>query len=170
MLNSKKDLSVDHSFEIKVGVMRREDHGGGIPIINTDVSSKDCSILKKRSMIMIKGVKGENKCAARAIVTCMAKLNNESKSSFKSMTHAHCINSTRPDSQRMRAIRLMESVGLPVGSQVSVRGLFLFEEALNVQIIVVSGDLCNEISYSGFMERDRKIFLYLKDEHFHSMH
>ena len=108
-------------------------------------------------------------CAARSIIVCLAKLEGMNPIEFKNMNNRGKINGNNPNSQRNRAIRLQTAVGLPIGTPVSVRELHLFEEYLDVQIIVVSGDLCNEVCYTGALSRPKKIYLYLKQEHFHSI-
>ena len=38
-----------------------------------------------------------------------------------------------------------------------------------IQIVVISGDTGNDVMYKGIITRPRKIFLYLKDNHNHSI-
>ena len=88
MLQSNKSLAVDDSFEVNVGIMAAADVGGGRKaIINADTLSDDCTIKQKKSMIFIPEVPNEFMCAARAIVTCMAKLNKMPKAQFKQFIH-----------------------------------------------------------------------------------
>lgn len=172
VLQSNEGLSVDDTFQVNVGVMRGEESGGGgvkRKITNTQLFSADCTIKKKKSMIFIPEVEGEYLCAARAVVTCMAKLLNEPSHKFKMLIHKDKATSRAPDSQRSRAIKLHMDACVATDRPVPVRELYKFEELLDVQIIVISGDLDNEIIYTGSAKREKKIFLYLKDDHFHSI-
>ena len=72
-MNSKQDIDTDGTFEVKVGTLRKDEGGGGGPasIINTDMASNLCSLKTKTSLVFIPAIKGENICAAHAIVTCL---------------------------------------------------------------------------------------------------
>jgi hypothetical protein len=167
MLNSKKDLSVDSSFTVKVGSMKKTQGGGGggpLHITNTDTTSTECSIKKKRSMVYITPNPREYLCCARAIVVCMLKLECSTQE-FKKLSRA----GGTMRGVHKRAVQLHTDARVPMDRRVTVRELYLFERVLDAQIVVVAGDLMNEISYSGSHTRDKKIYLYLKDEHYHSI-
>ena len=173
VLQSNQGLDVDQSFEVNVGVMRGSDSGGGparsIKIIDTDLQSKNCTIKKKTSMVFIPEVANENLCAARAIVTCMAKLQKMSAKDYRMLINSKNIHSVNPKSQKMRAMRLHRDAHVSMTREVSVTDLHKFEKKLNVQIVVISGDNDNEIIYKGYAVLKDKIFLYLKDQHYHSI-
>ena len=172
-MQSNQGLDVDQSFEVNVGVMRGAEAGGGsgnsLKITNTDLQSQNCTIKKKKSMVYIPEVDGEFLCAARAIVTCTAKLRKMAPKDYKMLINLNNVNSSNPSSQRMRAISLHRDAGVPMNRPVPVTDLHMFEKKLNVQIVVVSGDNDNEIVYKGHSVLKDKIFLYLKDQHFHSI-
>lgn len=157
--------------------MRETERAGGrsnqrtsIPITNTDGQSDQCSIKQKRSMVFIPEVNGEFICAARAIVTCLAVLEGMAKKDFKSLIHKKNTHSNAPTSQRIRALKLHRDTNIDITAPISLTKLPQFERHLKVQIIVVSGDLGSEIIYRGCEPRPgRQIFLYLKDNHFHSI-
>lgn len=169
VLNSKQDIDTDQTFEVKVGTLKKEDGGGGKACYIMDTESDENSLMKKRSIVYIPIVENDYLCASRAIVTCLAKLRNMPKNQFSNFTRKQYFNSDKPNSQKTRAIELQTRVGLPLNSPVLLRDLYLFEIHLNVQIVVISGDLCNEVCYKGYVEREDKIFLYHKDSHFHSI-
>lgn len=120
-------------------------------------------------MVFIPQIQNEWLCAARAIVTCMAKLNNMSTKAFKELVHKRNAYNMNPKSQKMRALVLHKQAGVPTNREVSLTDLAKFENILKVQIIVISGDMANEILYKGDNVRPRKIFLYLKDHHYHAI-
>ena len=150
--------------------MEASDSGGGRrAIVNVDTLSDDCSIKRKRSMVTIPEVPNEFLCAARATVTCLAKLNKMPQAKFNMFVHKNSVMSRMQHSQRSHALKLHKQAGLSTDAPVPVHDLHKFEDVLNVQIIVVSGDTGDEIVYTGKMERKRKIYLYLKDQHYHSI-
>ena len=176
VLQSNQSLNIDESFMVDVGIMHDAEAGGGgdgsarrKAITNTDTTSEDCSIKKKRSMVFIPDVEGEYLCAGRAIVTCMAKLKNMNKKEYNMIISHRNVHSANPKSQRMRAIRLYLDTGMSMRRAVPVTELSRFEKKLGIQIVVISGDMGNTVIYKGFKVMKDKIFLYLKDQHYHSI-
>ena len=106
-------------------------------------------------------------CAARAISVCMAALNGEKR--YKDLVRKGREHSKSKASATGRGILLMNAINLPIEKPVLLRDLYKFEEYLNVQIIVISGDHNDRVTYTGSRILERKIFLYLKSGHFHSI-
>lgn len=176
VLQSNQGLDVDDSFEVDVGVMRGTEAGGGSngtggrrSIINTDLQSPECSMRLKRSMVFIPDLPGQNTCAGRAVVVCMAKLRNMPTKDFKYLIRAQYANTLNPRSQSMRARKLYRDAGVSMTSPLPVSQLDKFEKHLGVQIVVISGDTGNTVIYKGYKVMKDKIFLYLKDNHYHSI-
>lgn len=96
-------------------------------------------------------------CCARAIAVCMAALNGEKNYRYLAMKSR--LHSRAPSSATGRGIKLMEAVNLPVNVPVLLKDLCKFEDHLNVQIIVVSGDHNDLATYTGSRTCDRKIYL-----------
>jgi len=173
VMNSKKDIQGDETFDISLGTLRREERGGGprsrLGIFNTSQDLTQNSVARKKSMVYIPVIEGEHMCCARAIVTSKAKLDGMAQKQFEYFvgSNAHHIASNR--TQKGQALALLEAVGLSRDEPVTLRQLHIFEEYLDIQIVVISADLLNEVSYAGNKERTRKIFLYLSHEHFHSI-
>jgi fructose-1,6-bisphosphatase/sedoheptulose 1,7-bisphosphatase-like protein len=136
--------------------MKRSQRGGGSYryILNPDSNDPQNDLTKKRAIFVIKSIPNDYSCAARAITTSLLK-EQLPQEEFKKYTK-------RPGEIRIRAQQMQKRVGLPHDRQVSVKELHLFERYLDCQIIVISGDLMNDISYTGSLKRDRKLFLYLK--------
>ena len=149
--------------------MRGTERGSGrVAIINTDNSSRQCSVRRKNSMVQIRPIDGDFTCAARAIVVCMAKLEGPGSKDYKTLIRGDT------DKSRLyhkdKALKLLRAVGISDKRPVRVIDLVLFERYLKTQIVVVSGDNGCEIIYKGLQDMYKsKIFLYLKDEHFHSI-
>ena len=172
VLQSNQSLDIDDSFEVDIGVMKGDDAGGGgsnRKITDTDLLSDNCTIKKKTSMVFIPSIENEYLCAARAIVTCVAKLHKTPATQFKKLIAKDKVNSKTPHSQRSRAINLHKDADVSMEGPVAIGELRKFEDFLNVQIIVVSGDTDNQVIYTGMQRRKKKIYLYFKDEHFHSI-
>ena len=111
VLQSNKDLTVDDTFEVNVGVMEASDSGGGRrAIVNVDTLSDQCSIKQKRSMVTIPEVPNEFICAARAIVTCMARLNKKPQAKFNKFVHKNSTMCRKPHTQRSQALKLLKEV------------------------------------------------------------
>ena len=77
VLQSDEELSIDNSFEINFGLLRTDRGGGRVAITNTDIKDKNNSLIKKKCVTMIPELKDDVTCAARAIVVCLARLNND---------------------------------------------------------------------------------------------
>jgi hypothetical protein len=138
-------------------------------IQDTDTLLVDKMVKRKSSTVFIPRICGEYLCAARAIVTCMAKLNNMEKAKFKALVNQAMSHSNKQDSQRCRAMHLHKVAGVPMNMPVAVTDLHKFEDFLNVQILVVSWNAGGELIYRGNRERKHKIFLLLHNCHFHSI-
>ena len=162
---------MDDTFEVNVGIMSADDQGGGCSraIVDTDPLSATCTIRKKRSMVFIPAVHNEYLCAARAIITCKAKLDNMPRTAFAKLIRKDRVMSNDYESQRSCSIRLHSQADVPTDRPVKVTDLHRFETVLDMQIVVISGDTGNDIIYKGLITRPRKMFLYLKDEHYHSI-
>ena len=145
--------------------MRKE----AIAITNLDLTQKYNSYHRKLAFVEMPALPNQtNMCCSRAIVTCMAK-QDMTKKDFKHFTSRKRWHLDKPDSQLGQARLLLSAVGLPEDRPIQVKELWKFEQHLQVQIIVVSGDVLNEISYRGLEDQPRKIFLYHANDHFTSI-
>jgi G:T-mismatch repair DNA endonuclease (very short patch repair protein) len=130
-----------------------------------DVSSTICSVNAKRSMVNIPRVENEFLCAARALVTCAAKL-RDSPQKFSQLINPNSARSSHRESQRGRAIAMHMATGVSADQPVPIKELYKFENHLDVQAVVISGDFDNQVIYTGSHPRKDKVFLYLKDQHY----
>ena len=88
------------------------------------------------------------------------------RTAFAKLIRKDRVMSNDYESQRSRSIRLHSQADVPTDRPVKVKDLHRFETVLDMQIVVISGDTGNDIIYKGLITRPRKMFLYLKDEHY----
>ena len=169
VLNSNQDLNMDHSFQVNVGIMKNVNMKGGggrrVPMYTPDTDSTIYVTHMKKSIVQIPRVEGEYLCCARAIVTGVSKL-RDTPQKYSQIINPKNAKSSHKDSQRGRAIAMHMYTGVSADQPVPVREIYKFENHYNVQVIVISGDLGNEIIYKGYHSRNEKVFLYLKDFHY----
>ena len=156
VLQSEEELHLDEHFEIHVGILRIPRGGRGEKVINVQQAVK-----RKRSIVEITN-NVDSLCFDRAVVVCLARLNNNQKQ-WK--------NIIRKDTnhQLKEAVKLRESVGLPKDQMVSLKDISLYENLLGVQIIVVSNEAINSIIYSGRQKCPKQIYLLKLPNHYHSI-
>ena len=99
----------------------------------------------------------------------MARLSNESKTSYHNLIRKDRMHYTGPKSLTGRARALQAAVGISEERDVLIRDFQKFEEFLDTQIVVVSAEHGDKVTYEGLKKRDKKIFLYHADLHFHSI-
>jgi hypothetical protein len=187
--NSKKNLTIDSSFEITVGSIELPKGGHtGIPIVTTEGCRN--SIGRKRSFIEIKNK--DNMCMARAIIMCWAKtiktkdadisskgypsieeaIFSQSKMSenyYKNLFRVNKASSKKCDAQTKMATLLCQKAGVSCDMMASLNDIQHFENILNVQILVISGALNNNFIYTG-TSNITKLYIYLiGDNHFHAI-
>ena len=156
VLQSEEELKLDENFEIHVGILRIPRGGRG----RKDLFNNEQFIAAKRSIVRIENEQ-DNLCFDRSLAVSLAKLDKDtSKQKWKQITDK------RYSVQKKMALELRRKVGLPENIPVSIQQIGLYEDALDVQIIVIS--LNKTILHHG-RTNTRKIFLYHENEHFHSI-
>ncbi|XP_054711137.1 uncharacterized protein LOC129220730 [Uloborus diversus] len=153
VLQSKDEIMLDSGFFVDIITVRR-DVGAGRrtrKIVNTKV---DC--LKKRSILSIP-VDDEGLCCAKAIVYALAHLHGD-------QTQIEALRQRDRPTLMNRARELHAAAGVPLGP-CTFTEIVKFEEHLDTQIVVISADNLNKVSYKG-PSRKQRINLYLHDEHF----
>ena len=166
VLQSDDELSIDNSFQINFGLLRTDKGGGRTALTNADIKDKNNSLIRKKCITVIPELPDDQTCSARAVVVCMAKLNNDPH--LKHLQERSRVHSRGPNTQRGRALHLLRQVGLPDNKQVDIRDFHKFENHLDVQIVVLDVAVGYNIIYAG-ETRERKIFLLKEGEHFHSI-
>jgi len=172
VLNSDDSLSVDNSFEISIGLMKTTKGGGQhrLPLYPHLNNSLYSSVIRKRSIVEIVPIENEFLCAAMSVIVCLGKLDKMTRGKFKSLIDKRRQCQQTPASLRSQAKALHTRANLPYDRKVTIDKLTNFEEVLNVKIVVVqfagSVPMLTECSQR---KCDKVIFLYLADDHFHSV-
>ena len=110
-------------------------------------------------------MENESMCCARSIVITLAK-QEKPRAEYKKFIKKNRWHIDEPGSQKREARDLLMSVGLPENRGIRVNELYKFEQHLQVQIIVISGDFLNEVTYKGIEYREKQIMLYLANGHY----
>lgn len=168
VLNSNEDLSMDHTFQVNVGVIRdAEMKGAGKhgPMYAPDPTSRQLAVHSAKSMVSIPALEGEYMCAARSMITGVSKI-RDSPRRFHQLIHPQNAKAQHKDSQRGLAIAMHMATHVPADAPVPVREIHKFEKYLNAQAVVISGDFGDEVVYVGAHTRPDKVFMYLKDHHY----
>jgi len=190
VLQSHEDLAITDGFEITVKVINVPNGAGRMTI--TDLHGDNNSIKRKRSLVQI--VNDDMLCMARAIVVCWAHINkvtntewqevtqNEPKSStiykilkYRNVSHSSYRNIIHKDrnEQRNMATALCELDGVPIDRPLSLNNVEKFENALDINILVVSARLGNKFIKVADNTERKNLYLYLVEEegigHFHGI-
>ena len=137
-----------------------------LSVTNLDLNDAMNSLHKKRCFVQVPSLpEKKNLCSARSIVTCLAKL-NMTQNQFKHFTDKRRWFIDKPDYQLGQAKKLLKDVSLPEDRDIMINEFYKFEEYLDIQIIVISSSVLNEVSYKGCCDRPTKIYLYHSNNHF----
>ena len=189
LLNSNKDLNIDHSFEISIGSIALPKGSGGPRRRITKLKGKNNSLQLKTSIVTIQN--DDQLCMARAIGVSWAKLNKCTPEEWKEIaktrqgkSNLHLIleNKKVPnnyyqkllekkrDEQRQLAVAISHLANVPLDRPASLGDLEAFEGALGVRVMVVSSRLGNKFITSASNDERPCIYIYLEDEdHFHAI-
>ena len=157
VLQSEEELKLDENFEIHVGTLKIPRGGRG----RNDILNKRENICFKRIIVTIEN-SDDNLCFDRSLVVCMAKLSSQT-----SAKKWKIIIDKRSPLQKQEALQLRLRVGLPKDTPITLQQIRIYEQALDVQIIVISIE--KTILYHGSESRENKVFLYKDGDHFHSI-
>ena len=149
LLQSNTDLNLDDGIELNIGVQQIGKGGRGTKITNIQDALK-----KKSSIVEIQNT--DTLCMARAIVVCLAKLNNDPDYTS--------IIKKRYNIQERRAFHLQAQAGIPTDRYSTFDDIKHFENVCQTRIIVVSTLPGNPVTYIGNKDYDQQIFL-LHDTH-----
>ena len=151
VLQSFEEFILNNQFEIDI--IHVKDPKGGIHANHLNVAD---FLNNKRSIIRIQN--SDNLCCARAIVTAVAKLENDPR-------YKHIRNPKRKIQGKL-AKELHDIANVPYG-KCGISEIKQFQAVLpNFQINVVSREQFNGIIYSG-PNTGTPIYLYLHNDHFH---
>ena len=163
VLQSEEELKLDEQFEIHVGILRLPRGGRGKYFVN-----KQHGVSRKRSIVEIQNTQ-DNLCFDRAVVVCLAKLeainssNDSKKKRWKKIINKNCLE------QFQSALKLRKSVGLPEEHFVTVQDMKLYEEKLDIRIVVIDNNNTSIPIYPGNSTKARQIYILKDSNHYHSI-
>ncbi|XP_035214601.1 uncharacterized protein LOC118188296 [Stegodyphus dumicola] len=155
VLQSKDKIELDTGFSVDVITIRRPVGAGG----NRKVINISMDRLRKQSILSIP-YDDEGLCCAKAIVYALAHLHMDT-TAIKAMQKC-----CRPALVK-RAKELLElhmAANVPLGP-CTFSEIAIFEDHLDVQIVVFSSENLNRVVYKG-RERTQRINLWLHDAHY----
>ncbi|GBO27019.1 hypothetical protein AVEN_233023-1, partial [Araneus ventricosus] len=151
VLQSYKHLKLEHSVTVDVIIIHIDVSAGrGREVLNIDTDR-----LSKQSILHIQADES-GLCCAKAILYALAHLENDRKS-------VNAMRDARRPTLLNRAKTLHRDAGVPLGP-CTYKEIEVFEQWLNVQIVVISSESLNQVSYRG-KDRSRRINLYLHNDH-----
>ncbi|XP_054722797.1 uncharacterized protein LOC129232693, partial [Uloborus diversus] len=151
VLQSKKHIKLDTTFSVDVVTIRRPVGAGRRRFVNPDVDK-----LLKTSILAIPS-DDLGLCCAKAIVFALAHLHAD-------VTAINALKRKDRPALTTRAMDLHKAAGVPLGP-CTYREIAIFEQHLNVQIVVFSSENLNKVSYKG-QNRPERINLYLHQGHY----
>ena len=113
---------------------------------------------EKRSIVNISRNKKHPTCGARAIIVALANMRN-----YK---YYNNIRNPKRREQYDMAFELLRLLDLPTDREIEIRDFKLFEDLLDIQIIVYNRPFSDGCIYAGAGEKKSKIFLYYEKNHF----
>ena len=152
VLQSHENLPILKQFVVHMGVLELP-RGSGYKLFSNYGNDTKC----KTSTVKIKNV--DNLCMGRAIVVCLSKLDDPLK------VHKQVCDS-RGRKQLYKAIDLYRQSGVPTNRMSNLHDLTIFEDVLNVRIIVIGFDQMKRVIYPGNSDYAKVIFLSKREEHF----
>ncbi|GBN97161.1 hypothetical protein AVEN_10439-1 [Araneus ventricosus] len=152
VLQSYKHLKLEHGVTVDAIIIHIDVGAGrGRKVLNIDTDR-----LAKQSILHIQPDES-GLCCAKAILYALEHLENDRKS-------INAMRDVRRPTLLNRAKTLHRDAGVPLGP-CTYKEIEVFEQWLNVQIVVISSESLNQVSYRG-KDRSRRINLYLHNDHF----
>ena len=164
VLQSEENLDVTDGFDVQLGVARIERGGtNGRPITNVQDAR-----FSKRAIVAIKNE--DSLCLARALAVGIAK-NNVKNAIATEKINAEKVHQSigKGDQKRLssvqkrKALEYHELAGVPTNRQCSLLDIQLFEDVLDVDVIVFAAHLNNKVLYPDSDQpktRTNRVYLY----------
>ena len=150
VLQSEEKLPLDQDLRVIISTLRPNAGGTGVKHYTNYEEAR----YKKKSIVSIENP-DDNLCLERAICVCMANLNGRlNKKKWKKI-----IRKSRPAFQYQEALKLRTAVGIAVARKTTVKDIAIYEQYLNVQIVVLSVTHLKRVIYRGSQRRVQKLFL-----------
>lgn len=147
VLQSKNEIRLDVGFTVDIITIQR-DVGGGKG--NRKVTNISIDRLRKKSVLSIP-VDNQGLCCAKAILFALAHLKKDRKG-------INAMRDRRRPALLKRAKQLHVNAGVPHGP-CTYAEIQKFESYLDVQIVVISAENLNKVSYLIFSSKNNIIFI-----------
>ncbi|GBN24601.1 hypothetical protein AVEN_249574-1, partial [Araneus ventricosus] len=152
VLQSYKHLKLEHGVTVDAIIIHTDVGAGrGRKVLHIDTDR-----LAKQSILHIQPDES-GLCSAKAILYALAHLENDRKS-------INAMRDVKRPTLLNRAKTLLRDAGVPLGP-CRYKEIEVFQQWLNVQIVVISSESLNQVSYRG-KDRSRSINLYLHNDHY----
>ena len=147
VLQSKEEIKLDDGFTVDVITIRRDVGAGRRKLINVEIDR-----LEKRSIISVP-TDNEGLCCAKSIVYALAYLENDRST-------INALRDVRRPALVKRAKALHENAGVPLGP-CTYEEIAIFEEYLDVQIVVISTQNMNKVSVLHLVLLNSHIYFFI---------
>ena len=153
VLYSAGEIPADDQLIINAAVVEFVTGAGRKPLINLD-----SDLLSKKSIVKIRNT--DNSCLPRAIMVGYSHMCATVKKDQESFKIYNRMRDYRCSLQRIEATNLREALGIPADRNGTMDDIYLYEDFLQISIVVISARAGNRKVYPGSSKYDHKIFLY----------
>ena len=150
VIQSEENLPIDSDLRINIATIKPKRHGRGHTILKLADRLK-----KKRSIVEIVNP-DDNLCLERAIIVCMSKIDDTvNKKKLRKL-----IRRVYTEIQYRKARELRYAADIDDNIKTTVQDLKIYEELLDVQIVVIDADNLDATVYAGSRTRTKKSFYF----------
>ena len=153
VLYSAGEIPADDELIVNAAVVEFVTGSGRKAIIDIDND-----LLCKRAIVKIRNT--DYSCLPRAIVVGYKHLMTKLSKDQESLKVYNRIRDYRCSLQRIEATNLRQGVGIPDNRFGTIEDIYLYEDFLQVGIVVISARAGNRKVYPGSPKYENKIFLY----------
>ena len=153
VLYSAGEIPADDELIVNAAVVEFVTGSGRKSIINLDTD-----LLSKRSIVKIRNT--DHSCLPRAIMVGYRHMQANLSKDQESLKVYNRIRDYRCNLQRIEATNLRQALGIPANRFGTMDDIYLYEDFLQVSIVVISARAGNRKVYPGSSKYENKIFLY----------
>ena len=150
---SAGEIPADDELIVNAAVVEFVTGSGRKSIINLDTD-----LLSKRSIVKIRNT--DHSCLPRAIMVGYRHMQANLSKDQESLKVYNRIRDYRCNLQRIEATNLRQALGIPANRFGTMDDIYLYEDFLQVSIVVISARAGNRKVYPGSSKYENKIFLY----------
>ena len=153
VLYSAGEIPADDELIVNAAVVEFVTGSGRKSIINLDTD-----LLSKRSIVKIRNT--DHSCLPIAIMVGYRHMQANLSKDQESLKVYNRIRDYRCNLQRIEATNLRQALGIPANRFGTMDDIYLYENFLQVSIVVISARAGNRKVYPGSSKYENKIFLY----------